>query len=246
MSECINMGTEFPKYYQFPEFLIRLPVSQTAKLVYMLLYDRARLSKKNQRIKNGCVYVNFTIKSMAEALGRSESTVKTAYRELDNLGLLIRRDGGFSKPNDLYVLIPDSGQFSDRIRKSSAVQAEKAPYSSQDSVPAAGRIPAPNKVIEQSNKSQNKRVNPRVSFGRYKNVYLSNDEYDQLKADYPDRIDIMIEEMSSYMAANGKGYQNHEAALRRWADRKYDSVITTGRKVKPGFEDYSFKEGESL
>lgn len=47
MSDYIRPGTQFPKYYQFPEFLIRAPISQAAKLAYMVLYDRARLSLKN-------------------------------------------------------------------------------------------------------------------------------------------------------------------------------------------------------
>ena len=33
----------FPPYLQFPEFLMNLPISQTAKITYMVLYDRARL-----------------------------------------------------------------------------------------------------------------------------------------------------------------------------------------------------------
>ena len=47
----------FPKYYQFPTFLIQLTISQTAKLIYMVLYDRARLSQKNDWIdEEGYVY----------------------------------------------------------------------------------------------------------------------------------------------------------------------------------------------
>ena len=49
-----------------------------------------------------------------------------------------------------------------------------------------------------------------------------------------------IEEMSRYLAANGKSYQNYAAALRIWAgnDKK--------EAPKKGIPDYSCKEGESL
>ena len=30
------------QYYQFPKFLLELPLSQNARIIYMLLYDRAR------------------------------------------------------------------------------------------------------------------------------------------------------------------------------------------------------------
>lgn len=34
------------QYYQFPKFLLELPLSQNARIIYMLLYDRARISRK--------------------------------------------------------------------------------------------------------------------------------------------------------------------------------------------------------
>ena len=57
---------------------------------------------------------------------------------------------------------------------------------------------------------------------------------------YPDRLERFIEEMSRYLAANGKSYQNYAAALRIWAgnDKK--------EAPKKGIPDYSCKEGESL
>ena len=58
--------------------------------------------------------------------------------------------------------------------------------------------------------------------------------------EYPDRLERFIEEMSRYLAANGKSYQNYAAALRIWAgnDKK--------EAPKKGIPDYSCKEGESL
>ncbi len=31
------------QYYQFPKFLLELTLSQNARIIYMLLYDRARI-----------------------------------------------------------------------------------------------------------------------------------------------------------------------------------------------------------
>ena len=74
MSDYIRPGTQFPKYYQFPEFLLRAPISHTAKLAYMVLYDRARLSLKNDWITVGKIYMVFPIVELAENLGKSQST----------------------------------------------------------------------------------------------------------------------------------------------------------------------------
>lgn len=247
MSEFIKQGTEFPTFYQFPDFLLRLPISQTAKLTYMLLYDRARLSQKNNWTKYGSVYVNYTIKAMAQMLGKSESTVKSAYNELSEIGLLIRKDGGFSKPNELYVLIPSTGQFSELLEKVSADREGNNTTSGQDSVLTEGRFQATNKVIETNNRNQSKRVNPRIAYGRYKNILLTEEEYGELKSEYPYRLDALIEEMSCHLSATGKQYQNYEAALRSWAER--DAKEQSKQKsasLYAGFPDYSFEEGESL
>ena len=46
------------QYFQFPKFLLKLRISQTAKFLYMILYDRARISRKNNWIdKYGNVYL---------------------------------------------------------------------------------------------------------------------------------------------------------------------------------------------
>ena len=61
---------------------------------------------------------------------------------------------------------------------------------------------------------------PPAAYGRYQNIFLSQTEYDELQTEYPDRLERFIEEMSRYLAASGKSYQNYAAALRIWAGGK--------------------------
>ena len=80
--------------------------------------------------------------------------------------------------------------------------------------------PSPNQTtINNLTESQTKGVSggPSAPYGRYGNIFLSQTEYDELQAEYPDRLERFIEEMSRYLAANGKSYQNYAAALRIWA-----------------------------
>ena len=59
--------------------------SINAKLLYGLLLNRTMLSQKSGWVsEDGDVYVIYTIKQMANDLDRSERTVKTALRELEN------------------------------------------------------------------------------------------------------------------------------------------------------------------
>lgn len=55
------------------------------------------------------------------------------------------------------------------------------------------------------------------AYGRYKNVMLSDEDMDELKAEFPNDWRRLIEEVSEYVASTGKPYSNYLAALRRWA-----------------------------
>ena len=92
----------------YPRFLLELDLSQTAKMTYVLLLDRATLSQKNLWIdERGFVFVIFTICSLAEQLGRSTVSVSSALKELDAAGLIERRRTRFSSPNHIFVKIPN-------------------------------------------------------------------------------------------------------------------------------------------
>ena len=70
----------------------------------MLLYDRARLSQMNNWLdENGRIYVIYPITELIKHIGKCRSSIKSALKELDEAGLLVRRSGGFSKPNHLYI-----------------------------------------------------------------------------------------------------------------------------------------------
>ena len=106
--------TQFPTYYQFPKFLLsqELDLSQTARIAYMLLYDRARISMENGWVdEEGHVFIRYTFRSLAGALGKGTTSTRDALRELERAGLLYREHGGFGKPNLLYVKCPVVTEF---------------------------------------------------------------------------------------------------------------------------------------
>lgn len=65
------------QYYQFPKFLLELPLSQNARIIYMLLYDRARISRKNNWAdEDGRVYAVFPIEELSQKTGKCKSSIK--------------------------------------------------------------------------------------------------------------------------------------------------------------------------
>ena len=107
MQEMRN-GTKMPPFLVFPRFLLKMDLSDTAKLVYILLLNRAKVSMKNGSWTNseGYVYVHYTIRTMAEDIRRSETTVKNAYGDLEKAGLIRRERQGKNHPNRIYVRMP--------------------------------------------------------------------------------------------------------------------------------------------
>lgn len=48
MTDFLTADTSLPSYMMFPRFLLDMEINETAKMLYMILLDRARLSQKNE------------------------------------------------------------------------------------------------------------------------------------------------------------------------------------------------------
>ena len=48
MTDFLTADTNLPSYMMFPRFLLDMEINETAKMLYMILLDRARLSQKNE------------------------------------------------------------------------------------------------------------------------------------------------------------------------------------------------------
>jgi hypothetical protein len=150
-----------PPYFQFPVFLMELPISQTARITYMILYDRARLSQKNGWVdEEGRVYFVFPIKEICKNVGRGESAIKQALNDLEMAGLLVRKRGGFGNANRLYLRIP----FSILDGKTTSISLDNQLSNSRKTELTTGGLTTPNKVIETSNNKQSNRIGVGSSF----------------------------------------------------------------------------------
>ncbi len=111
MSESTGKGTFLKKdskvvgYMVYPRFLMGLELNETAKLIYVLLLDRARLSIKQGgwTDEEGNVYIFYDIKSLATDSGKSAGTVKAALKELEKADLILRAKQEVGKPRRIYV-----------------------------------------------------------------------------------------------------------------------------------------------
>lgn len=103
----LNKATGLPCYLPYPRFLLKIPASDTAKLVYILLLDRAQLSRANGwEDEQGRVYVFYAVADLAKDAGKSERTVTAALGELEKAGLLLRLRTAPRGANKLYPKLP--------------------------------------------------------------------------------------------------------------------------------------------
>ena len=138
MTQFLKYDSYIPPYMAYPRFLLDVDISETAKLVYMLMLDRARMSMKNKDWQDemGRVFVLYTIPNLAKDIGKGETTVKKALNQLVKQGLILKQSLGPGQPNKIYVKIP--------AENSPTGQAEKRLTGGAFFDPKAGRKVPPN------------------------------------------------------------------------------------------------------
>ena len=138
MTQFLTCNSYIPPYMAYPRFLMNVDISETAKLVYILLLDRARLSMKNRewQDESGCVFVLYTIPNLARDIGKGETTVKKALNQLVKQRLILKQSLGLGQPNKIYVKI--------QAENSPTGQAEKRLTGGAFFDPKTGRKVPPN------------------------------------------------------------------------------------------------------
>lgn len=67
---------------------------------------------------------------------------------------------------------------------------------------------------------------PQTIYGKYQNVFLTDNEHRELQELMGNHIDMMIERLSNYMASSGKTYKNHKATLESWYEKDRKKLET--------------------
>lgn len=73
----LAQGHQIPPYLAYPRFLLNIELTETVKLIYIILLDRARISIKNAGWTDaqGNVFLYYTIQALADTIHKSEMTV---------------------------------------------------------------------------------------------------------------------------------------------------------------------------
>lgn len=116
MSKYMYQNMKLLSYLPMPRFLMSLPISNTAKLLYTQLLGKAQISQKNGWLDaQGRVYFIYPIHQMAVDMDKGTTTIEDAIKELVAAQLLEKIPQGRGRPNRMYLLFLDDevGQKSD-------------------------------------------------------------------------------------------------------------------------------------
>lgn len=102
-------------YIPFPRFLMEdslADLSNDAKVLYVLMLDRASISKVNGFIESdGTVRLYFTVEQAQKKLHRSRQCATRIFRELEFCGLIFRKKQGLDKPALITLNYPSSAKL---------------------------------------------------------------------------------------------------------------------------------------
>ena len=193
--------------------------------------------------------IPYTAQMIATITRQQIGTVERALQIFLKLGLVEVLDSGTFYMSNIELLIGQSSTEGERKKKERMrLKRQKLlpsggadicpPYSQGDICPPEIR----DKRLDIRDKSiENRESESARAYGRYQNVFLTDEELADLQASFPTVWGQYIEKLSEYMASTGKRYQSHAATIRRWSgeDAKKAAPPTRNR-------DYSVKEDETV
>lgn len=213
--------------------LRKLPEGNSIVLIWVML-----LTMAGRCNSSGMIFLTenipYTQKMLADELDFEENTVNLALQALEKLNMIVTDNGVFTIAGwEEYQNI----EGMDKIREQNRIRQAK--FKKKQQLLQAGNVTDNVTVTlgnatdidkeedkEKEEEDNNNILSPtpepkklkptKHKYGEYKNVLLTDEELEKLKAEYPDYQE-RIENLSRYLAQHGKSYKSHYVTIRNWA-----------------------------
>ena len=185
--------------------------------------------------------IPYTAQMIATITRQQIGTVERAALQIFlKLGLVEVLDSGTFYMSNIELLIGQSSTEAERKR--AARLQNKALSAPRTNSGHLSDIRPPEIELEKEiEKGRPETGRTARTYGRYQNVFLTDEELADLQASFPAVWGQYIEKLSEYMASTGKRYQSHAATIRRWASEDARRTAPPSRN-----RDYSVKEDETV
>ena len=190
--------------------------------------------------------IPYTAQMIATITRQQIGTVERALQIFLKLGLVEVLDSGTFYMSNIELLIGQSSTEAERKRAARLQNKSlSAPRTNgghlSDIRPPELEIKKEIDIEIEKEREEKQGQAPARSYGRYNNVFLSDTELSELKAELPDKWEYYIDRLSTHIASKGTKYRSHAATIYKWAQED-----EARKPSKKGIPDYTFKEGESL
>lgn len=201
------------------------PLSDGAKIVYSRLLGRRGLSEKSGWVDEIGTYVIYPVEELAKDTQKGKRAVLGILDTLESIKLIHRKRTGFQSANRIYVFLP--------------VVQENAPMdSSAENCTTEVQISSPMRCKKMhpsirnriEDKSRSTSTHSKHCYGEFKNVLLTDEEYQKLGEKFSDR-DSRIDDLSYYIASKGAKYKDHYKTVLAWA--RNDAKNVQARPAEP-------------
>ena len=215
-----------------------------------ILYSNILLKLYLKSLKNGGKLqldenIPYTAQMIATLTRQQVGTVERALGIFQQLGLVEQLHGGLLYMTDIELMIGQSSTEAERKRAARLANKALPPPRTNGGHLSDIRPPEIEieleKEIEIEIKREIEKGRSARAYGRYQNVFLTDEELADLQASFPTVWGQYIEKLSEYMASTGKRYQSHAATIRRWAGEDAKKAAPPSRN-----RDYSVKEDETV
>lgn len=222
-------------FYRMPKILFVddyfSTISCEAKVLYGLLLDRATLSKSNNWIDElGRVYVFFKQTEAMEMLNIKKNKVIAIFKELEDIGLLIRKKQGQGKPTRLYVLDFSSHTDEENSKTNEVVSDDEEQTSDENIKKEVKRLEKQTSEIQTSSNDTKKEVK-RFEKQTYKGL-----KNKPLSSNYINKTEMNKTE-SIYLSSNANQptSKNNENINDRLIDRYNNAVNKVKKQIEYGY-----------
>lgn len=183
---------------------------------------------------------NFSTTGLTSILpSDGESIIRSAIKELETNGYLTReriRDDKGKIVDWLWTFsdYPQDGNPHVGNQPQLNTKEENKNGESKKGASTDGYATAPAKAAPEK----------KGTYGRYRNVKLTDTDLSKLKAEFPADWQERIDRLSTYMDSSGKSYKNHLATIRNWARRDAKREATSHKPLasNPGRREMTPEE----
>ena len=164
--------TELAGFAPFPNYLLKLELSMTARVLYAQLLNRAKLSLQSGWMDDrGRVYVYFSEAEIGQTLRKGRSAVQQALHDLDEADLIERERyaGRGGRRIYLKVVLAEPGKETDE-NPAPAIPEIRTSHERKTGPGAIGKPASRNNTEKPESRNHTEKAK---GYGRYGNVFLS-------------------------------------------------------------------------